>query len=208
MIQKAIAAQFLKKILFTFRGEETEGNISVWLSVARPLLGTWHKTQACALTRNQTGNPLVLRLALNPQSHQPGQQLPNFKTTGHGFQTVVLKETQEHGYWAHNAWVHMLSLQLTVTQVLKILGEPHGSKGWVFPLGNIWVFLSSLTNTPSACYHNTSSVISQPLRTYLWHLEQWYKVQVLIFPSKEMNCSGKKENIWALSLPFSKNFIT
>ena len=28
-----------------------------------------HKTQACALTGNQTSNTLVLRLALNPLSH-------------------------------------------------------------------------------------------------------------------------------------------
>ena len=34
-----------------------------------PLLGTWPATQACALTRNQTGNPLVLRSASSPLSH-------------------------------------------------------------------------------------------------------------------------------------------
>ena len=35
----------------------------------RPLLGTWPTTQACALTGNGTGNPLVSRLALSPLSH-------------------------------------------------------------------------------------------------------------------------------------------
>ena len=34
-----------------------------------PLLGTWPATQACALTGNQTYNPLVHRPALNPLSH-------------------------------------------------------------------------------------------------------------------------------------------
>ena len=34
-----------------------------------PLLGTWPATQACALTGNQTGDPLVHRPALIPLSH-------------------------------------------------------------------------------------------------------------------------------------------
>ena len=33
-----------------------------------PLLGTWPATQACALTGNGTGVPLVCRPALNPLS--------------------------------------------------------------------------------------------------------------------------------------------
>ena len=41
----------------------------MWLPLLRPLLGTWPTTQACTLTGNQTGNSLVLRLALNPLSH-------------------------------------------------------------------------------------------------------------------------------------------
>ena len=31
--------------------------------------GTWLATQACALTRNQTSNPLVRRPTHNPLSH-------------------------------------------------------------------------------------------------------------------------------------------
>ena len=58
---------------FIFRGEgrekERERNIYVWLPLMRPLLGTWPTTQACALTENQTGDPLVSRLMLNPLSH-------------------------------------------------------------------------------------------------------------------------------------------
>ena len=39
------------------------------LHVTHPLLGTWPTTQAHALTVNQTGDPLVHKLALNPLSH-------------------------------------------------------------------------------------------------------------------------------------------
>ena len=58
--------------LFLERGEgkeERERNINVWLPLKRRLLGTWPSIQACALTGNQTGNPLVRRPALNPLSH-------------------------------------------------------------------------------------------------------------------------------------------
>ena len=44
--------------------KERERNISVWLSLMRPLLGTWPATQARALTRDQTSDLLVRRLAL------------------------------------------------------------------------------------------------------------------------------------------------
>ena len=59
------------KILFLERGSggERERNINVWLPFERPLLRTWPATQACALTGNQTSEPLVRRPALNPLSH-------------------------------------------------------------------------------------------------------------------------------------------
>ena len=49
--------------------KERERNINVWLPFMQPLLGTWPATQACALTGNQTGDPLICKLALNPLSH-------------------------------------------------------------------------------------------------------------------------------------------
>ena len=59
--------------LFSETGEgkekERERNISVWLPLACPPLGTWPATQACALTGNRTSDPLVHRLVLNPLSH-------------------------------------------------------------------------------------------------------------------------------------------
>ena len=65
---------FLKRFyLFIFRegkgGRKRERNISVWLPLTRPLLGTWPATQACALTGNRTGDPLVCRLAFSPLIH-------------------------------------------------------------------------------------------------------------------------------------------
>ena len=66
---------FLKIFIYLFleRGEgrekERERIINVWLPLARPLLGAWPATQACALTVNRTSHPLVRRPALNPLSH-------------------------------------------------------------------------------------------------------------------------------------------
>ena len=44
------------KILFIFREKGKEGerdrNINVWLHLTRPLLGTWPRTQANAVTEN------------------------------------------------------------------------------------------------------------------------------------------------------------
>ena len=65
---------FLKDFIYLFserggREKERDRNINVWLLLERPLLGTWHTTQACAPMRNPTSNALVHRLALNPLSH-------------------------------------------------------------------------------------------------------------------------------------------
>ena len=72
----AVFLTFIKEYfisLFLERGErrakERERNITVWLPLMHPPLGTWPTTQACALTGNQTGDPLVCRVALNPPSH-------------------------------------------------------------------------------------------------------------------------------------------
>ena len=63
---KAVAEMpiyLFKFCLFLERGEgrekERERNINVWLLLKWPPLGTWPATQACALTGNWTGNPLV-----------------------------------------------------------------------------------------------------------------------------------------------------
>ena len=64
---------FLRYYLFIFRERGREGererNITVWLSLARPLLRTWPLTQACAPTENQTSDTLVCRSMLSPLSY-------------------------------------------------------------------------------------------------------------------------------------------
>ena len=66
-------------VLLFFREKGVrEGNISVWLPLGYPLLGTWPTTQACALTGNQTGDPLVRKQALIPPSHTSQESLACF----------------------------------------------------------------------------------------------------------------------------------
>ena len=56
---------FFKYFIYLFlergtgREKERERNINVWLPLMWPPLGTWPATQACALTGNRTGYPLV-----------------------------------------------------------------------------------------------------------------------------------------------------
>ena len=88
---------FKRYYLFIFRqGKEGEGerNISVWLPLAGPLLGTWPTTQTCALTRNQTSDPLVHRLALNPLCNTSQSHI-SFLTLRH--QSVHRYETLNKG---------------------------------------------------------------------------------------------------------------
>ena len=58
--------------LFLERGREgeREGEKHQCVVASRmpPQVGTWPATQACALTRNRTGDPVVRRPALNPLS--------------------------------------------------------------------------------------------------------------------------------------------
>ena len=67
--------QYFKDFIYLFlerregREKERERNIPVQLPIARPLLGTWTATQACALSGNQTSDPSVRRPT---ELHQPG----------------------------------------------------------------------------------------------------------------------------------------
>ena len=66
---------FLKNFIYWLlerwerREKKREKNISVWLPLPCPHLGTWPTTQACALTGNRTRDSLVCRPVLNPLSH-------------------------------------------------------------------------------------------------------------------------------------------
>ena len=55
--------------LFLEGKRERERNINVWLPLLHPQLGSWPTTQACTLTGNRTGNPLLHRSALNSLCH-------------------------------------------------------------------------------------------------------------------------------------------
>ena len=98
------------KILFIYfreRGrEERERNTNVWLPLACPILGTWPATQACALTGNQTGDPLVRRLALNPLSY-----------TSQGKHFIILTI-----YWALpvSSWRFNISSHLNLRETPKV----------------------------------------------------------------------------------------
>ena len=66
-----INIEIFKNMLFIFRergrdGERGRDTLMCGCPSSTPQLGTWHPTQACALTGNQTSDPLVCRLALKP----------------------------------------------------------------------------------------------------------------------------------------------
>ena len=60
----------------------------MWLLLACSLLGAWPATQACALTGNRIGGPLVRRPVLNPLSHT-SQGLP--------VHSLLVKVKHQHG---------------------------------------------------------------------------------------------------------------
>ena len=62
------------KVLFIFREREREGEREGMkhqcvVASCTPLRGTWPATQACALIRNRTSDPLVCKPLLNPLSY-------------------------------------------------------------------------------------------------------------------------------------------
>ena len=72
LIFKNIFKTFISLLIFRQRGREGEREREKHQCVVAshaPLKGTWSTTQACALTENRTGDPLVHRPALNPLSH-------------------------------------------------------------------------------------------------------------------------------------------
>ena len=85
---------FFKICLFLERGRgrrKSERNINVWLPLIHPSLGSWPTTQACALTRNRTSNPLVCSPTLNPLSY-----------TSQG-RSIILKEARYKGCTLYNS---------------------------------------------------------------------------------------------------------
>ena len=74
---------FLRFNLLIERGERREKgrerNINVWLPLVCPLQGTQPATQACALTGNRTGDPLLHKPSLSPLSHPSQGVCVDFK---------------------------------------------------------------------------------------------------------------------------------
>ena len=112
----------------------------MWLLLAHPLLGTWPITQACTLTGNQTGDPLVHRPTLNPLSHTSQGTMDLFKVYKsvavsaftelyvchhHQFQNITRGPRRELApfavTWQPLAAVHRLPLSMG----LPILGLPY-----------------------------------------------------------------------------------
>ena len=55
----------------------------MWLPLMRPLLGTWPATQTCALTGNQTSDPLVHSLVLKCNSFKKEKKRSEAVAEGH-----------------------------------------------------------------------------------------------------------------------------
>ena len=113
--QRAMHFTFLK-ILFIFRERgkegEREGNIHVWLPLVCPLLEIWPATQACALTGNWTGDPLVSRPALNPLGH-----------------------TMDYQLWYQ---LHNIFQRQNYRDGKQLLGAGDQERGWLQSTGTIW----------------------------------------------------------------------
>ena len=75
LVNHTFFKDFIYLFIFRQRGREgkREGEKHQCVVVLEcPLLETWLTTQACALTGNPNGDPLVSRPALNPLSHTQG----------------------------------------------------------------------------------------------------------------------------------------
>ena len=100
-----------------------ESNINVWLLLACPPLRSWPITQACALTGNGTGNPLVCSPALNPLSYtSPGPFL------------VLIKQTKPAVLLTHSFYNRRSDISLAgkpcnnLDQNGQLSSRPHGSR--------------------------------------------------------------------------------
>ena len=106
----------------------------MWLSLThcpqlgqRPQLGTWPTTQACALTGNRTGDPLVFRPALSPLCHTSQDN------------SVVLS----HPVCSYLLWQHQLS-----TRICLLLFYCQFSIVWRFHI----LFIHSSVNVHWGCF--------------------------------------------------------
>ena len=89
-------------IYFIFREREREGEREgekhqCAVASRTPPAGHLARNPACAMTGNQTGGPLVLRLALNPLSHtSQGKTIFFFKERNHVLRRACWAQFQSH----------------------------------------------------------------------------------------------------------------
>ena len=69
----------------------------MWLALKHPPLGTWPTTQACALTGNQTSDPLVRMLVLNPLTYTSQGINP------HLYSQLIFDRGSKHIQWAKDS---------------------------------------------------------------------------------------------------------
>ena len=122
---------FLEDFIYLFlereegKKKERERNINVWLPLLRPPLETWPATQACALTGNQTGDPLVHRPALSPLSYtsQAILDILNIKLWNSGSYLIPLDILIRFFclYWSHQFHLDWGGAFLILAQFLKVL---------------------------------------------------------------------------------------
>ena len=114
---------FLRFYLFILErgdGRKKEKNINVWLLLTCPPMGTWPTTQACALTGNQTSDPLAQRLMFNPLSHTSQGSASAFNLLCY------------HPSWNHTKTLDLYSWETkgeeanTITALLEKWLIPHG----------------------------------------------------------------------------------
>ena len=130
------------------RGRETsmcKRNIN-WLPLACSQLGTWHKTQACALTGNQTSKLSIRRLALSPPSH-----------TSQGYLIIVkFKDMLSYGiFWKIplKLWCQVLATFQTSFSAVSMFCNSSGDINTLF-------FCSSSTVQPEVFVGEGVSIIS------------------------------------------------
>ena len=79
----------------------------MWLPLMHTPPGTWNATQPCTRTRNQTSDPLVCRLALNPLRHT-SQGSSSFKQDMKNINTMSSRiKPYQNLLWSHKSKIEI-----------------------------------------------------------------------------------------------------
>ena len=88
----------------------------MWLPLVHPRLGIWPTTQTCALTGNQTGDPLVPRPMLHPLSH-----------SSQGFRDTILAAENLLRVLFFKHWIRLEIFPDVLVHRLKMTVDPADS---------------------------------------------------------------------------------